>query len=93
MLVNIWGHCLTDNIKRLWFFLSGTYKKYFKNCRIVYIPMWHGIIPNFARLLEITGFDVNSLQPVNEPTRFKEIVIPDVALFDKPEVEGYAVYS
>ena len=56
MVVNIWGHCLTDNIKRLWFFLDGSYKKYFKNCRIVYLPMWYGIVSSFVefnKLLEL----------------------------------------
>ena len=92
MLVNIWGHCLTDNIKRLWFFFNDTYKKYFKDSKIVFIPMWYGIIPSFARLLEITGFDVNSLHAINEPTRFKEIILPDASFFATPE-GGVADYT
>lgn len=88
MLVNIWGHCLTDNIKRLWFFLNDTYKKYFKNCRIVYLPMWSGIIPSFAKLLEVVGFNVNNLHAINEPTRFKEIILPDVSFFAIPDEGG-----
>lgn len=42
MLMDIWGHCLTDNIKRLWFLKSDIYNKYFKNCPLLYTSMWGG---------------------------------------------------
>ena len=81
MLVNIWGHCLTDNIKRLWFFFSNSYNKYFKKYPIVYVPMWYGIIPNFAKLLEVMGFNVNNLRPITKPTKFPLVIMPDASLF------------
>ena len=40
MLVTAWGHCLTDGLKRLWFLKSDTYKHYFRNCPVVFTPMW-----------------------------------------------------
>lgn len=39
---NVWGHCITDNIKRLWFLQSEIYKKCFKHCRIVYTRLEGG---------------------------------------------------
>ena len=42
MFLHIWGHCLTDNLKRIWFLKSNIYRKYFKNCPVVYTPMWGG---------------------------------------------------
>ena len=31
-----WGHCITDSLRRLWFLRSDIFKKYFKDCPIVY---------------------------------------------------------
>ena len=42
MLMQIWGHCLTDNVKRLWFLQSDAYRHYFKDYPVVYTPMWGG---------------------------------------------------
>ena len=91
MLVNIWGHCLTDNIKRLWFFFSNSYQRYFKKYPIVYVPMWYGIIPNFAKLLEVMGFNVNNLRPITKPTKFPLVIMPDASLF--PDGGGGLSYT
>lgn len=39
----VWGHAITDNIRRWWFFNSEVFKNYFKNCPIVYIPWGGGV--------------------------------------------------
>ena len=36
MLFNVWGHLISDCIKRAWFFKSKAYKRYFQNCKIIY---------------------------------------------------------
>lgn len=81
MLVDIWGHCITDGLKRVWFFFSEMYQKYFRNCPVVYTPMWNGIVPNFARLLEILGVDPKKMFAVTTPTRFQNIILPDESFF------------
>lgn len=58
MMVNIWGHCLTDNIRRMWFLLTDEYKDKFSNYKVIYIPMDNfefGM--NFQMLLSILGVD------------------------------------
>ena len=37
----VWGHSITDNIRRVWFLQSDIFRTYFKNCSIVYLP-WGG---------------------------------------------------
>ena len=37
----VWGHCITDNIRRMWFLTSDVFKKYFGSCAQIYIP-WQG---------------------------------------------------
>lgn len=82
---HVWGHCLTDNIRRLWFLKSDIFKQEFKNCPIVYIPF--GVtriienLPNFRRLLEILDVEVDKLRPISQPTRFEKIVLPDESFF------------
>lgn len=38
----VWGHAITDNIRRLWFLKSEVFQKYFKDCLLIYIP-WGGV--------------------------------------------------
>lgn len=79
----IWGHCLTDNIRRVWF-LKSEYMKQFKNCPIVYIAWDKYDIEyqeNFKRLLEILEVDVNRLQKITQPTQFDKIILPDECFY------------
>lgn len=42
LFYNVWGHIITDNIRRLWFLKSEVFNKYFNNCPIVYVS-WGGV--------------------------------------------------
>lgn len=42
LFFHVWGHAITDNIRRLWFLKSEAFKRYFKDCRLVYVP-WGGL--------------------------------------------------
>ena len=77
MLVHIWGHCLTDNLKRVWFLKSEVYKKYFSRLPIVYVPMWKSIIEPFAKILEILEINQDNLHPITRPVKFRQIILPD----------------
>ena len=80
MLADIWGHCVTDNIKRIWFFKTATYRNYFKNLPIV-CTSYGGVgavrLKNFFKLLNILGLDPNRLIFVTKPTKFQNIILPD----------------
>ncbi len=88
-----WGHNITINLGRLWFLKNALYKKYFKRCRIVYMP-WYKTwdecehiyidqIQNLGRLLEILDIDPNILQPIEEPTQFDRVILPDSSFYEK----------
>lgn len=84
LFYRLWGHVITDNLRRLWFLKSDEFKSNFKNCPIVYVPFDEGKqtierIPNFKRLLEILEVDVDKLQPITQPTQFNKIILPDEA--------------
>lgn len=76
----VWGHCLTDNLRRLWFLKSNVFKSYFKNCPLVYLS-WGGVTvehqKSFCRMLEILEIDVKRLQPITHPVQFENIILPD----------------
>ena len=83
MFFSVWGHCLTDNIKRLWFLKSEVFKEYFKSCPIVCIA-WGGevnLIYNFIKLLEILEVDIKRLQFITKPVKFQTIILPDESFF------------
>lgn len=89
-MTNIWGHCLTDNIKRLWFLASKNFKKNFKTCPIVYLSSYKKFFPNVLRLFEILGININDWREIKQPTRFKKIILPDESFFlDKGEIKNY----
>ena len=51
----VWGHCLTDHVKRIWFLESEVYKKYFSDCNIVCGIMGGGYYKKFCRAFENFG--------------------------------------
>ena len=86
MFYPVWGHVITDNIRRLWFLNNDVFRNEFKNCPIVYIPWYSGTrtfddpkMFNARRLLEILGVDVDKVQPITQPTRFDKIILFDDA--------------
>ena len=80
----VWGHVILDDIRRVWFLKSDTFRREFKNCPLIYIP-WTGSNlerqKNFRRLLEILEVDVDRLQPITQPTQFDKIILPDESIF------------
>lgn len=82
MFHGIWGHCLTDNIRRLWFLKTEAYQKKFSSCPLVYIPLgdfqFH---ENFKELLEILGFDCSRFLPVRQTVKYQRIILPDESFF------------
>ncbi len=84
----VWGHCLSDNLRRLWFLKSDAFKKYFKDCTPVYISWNNGAErlglerqENFRRLLAALDIDISRLQAVDRPTKFANVILPDESFF------------
>lgn len=88
MIFHSWGHLITDGLRFLWFLKSGTYKKEFKNCPLIYITYenktFYETNPNFMRLFKVLGIDIDEAQLVTQPTQFDKIILPDESFyFDK----------
>lgn len=86
LLENCWGHWLTDNIKRIWFFKSDFYKKLFSNCKIVYVKLEYPFEPfnisnNVKQLYNLLDFDITKAEEIDCITKYKHIIIPDECFF------------
>jgi len=81
MFFNVWGHVITDNIRRLWFLNDNILSKDFEKCPIVYAPWYEEYtidrMPDVSRLMEILGVDLNRLQAITQPTQFDKIILFD----------------
>lgn len=80
-LHNIWGHCLTDNLKRLWILSSPDIKSLVKDGYIfVYVTIDGKLLNvNARKLLEISGIDLSRLIQIQYPTDVETLIIPDKA--------------
>ncbi len=82
MFHGIWGHCLTDNIRRLWFLKTEVYRAKFSHCPLVYIPLGDFQFQrNFKELLEILGLDCSNFIPVRQAVKYHKIILPDESFF------------
>ena len=92
MFYPVWGHCITDDLKYVWF-LKSEYFNQFKNCPLVYIA-WGGrtfdTFPNYKRILEILEIDAGKIREIKQPTQFDKIILPDESFTIRTaNVEGF----
>ena len=81
MLNGIWGHCITDCIKRAWFFSAKLYKEKYANYKVFYIAPKGSFHRNFLSILEKLGIDIDSFIEITKPTEFSEVIIPDSSFY------------
>lgn len=82
MFNGVWGHNLTDDLRRLWFVCDENYKKEFLKCKLVYIPIeGFSFSYNFKELLTQIGISISRLEPITRPTRFEKIYVPDECFY------------
>lgn len=89
----IWGHCLTDNIKKLWFLQTEKAKKIIQDgCDLVYVVMMndkYSLSQSFIDLLATLGIKIQNLCEINKITRYDRIYIPDDSTFLKDDCIYY----
>lgn len=93
MYYRVWGHCMTDMIRRVWFLKTDVYKENFSSCPIILndIHGGGGIIPQFLDLLKILEINLDKVELLDKPARFQKIIFPDDSfkrgMFTKEYVE------
>lgn len=76
MLLPAWGHCLTDNLRHLWFLVDDRYGS-LKNCTMVYTAWNRDPLPeNFFKILDHLGVARSRLRKIGNPVRFRKVHFP-----------------
>ena len=85
LLCGVWGHAITDSLRRLWFLKDESFLSNFKNCPLVYITYGgedvFSQVPNFKRLPEILELDIGKWKRIDRPVQFENIILPDESFF------------
>ena len=82
---SIWGHALTDSLKKLWFLETEEGKALLQQgVKLAYIYMEKS--DSYTRkILSLAGIDNHFLIEIKEPTRFKKVYVPDDSILYYPE--------
>ena len=89
-LVNIWGHCITDGIKRLWFLFSD-YLKNIQKVSFVYTTVNDVPLPeNYLKILKYVIPKDIELVEIQQNTIVDELYIPEVSFYST--TDGKKIY-
>jgi len=75
-----WGHCITDNIKKIWYLFTTEFQILLasRNIEIVYTVFGDFKLEgSFKDLLTCLGVIPEKLKPVRDITRYQKVYIPD----------------
>ena len=74
-----WGHCLTDSLRRMWFFASPR-REECRHLRVAYMTLLEDEVlpPNLLEIFKLLGFDLREATRIDQPTAIRECVVPDV---------------
>lgn len=81
MLIGVWGHCISDCIKRAWFINSPEYIERFAKCKIIYTAQKDSLHKNFIDFLSLLGINIDTFYEITKPTIYSEVIIPDSSFF------------
>lgn len=91
---SVWGHCLTDNIRRLWVLRNKEFMKLYGDKRFLYVP-FQDIEPgeNFLELLQMLGVSRIRLEAIRRPSRFRKVILPDECFWREPNATRMFTYE
>lgn len=81
---SIWGHALTDSLKKIWFLETDFAKELISSgAKLVYIFLENS--DNYTtKILELAGIEARLLVEIKEPIRFQKVYLPENSiLYDK----------
>lgn len=90
VLNNVYGHILTDSIKRLWFLSSKEYKEKYSKCKVVYLPLGNfKFNKNYIRFFELLGFNYKDFIPIKKTTQVKKVILADESFYNIENTRYY----
>lgn len=91
VLYHVWGHCLMEDISRLWFLKTEEGRRLLEEgYRVVYCGLRNQTPPQHVReLFLLAGFDILDFVQITCVTSCSKIVIPDKSLIRKDDSYYY----
>ena len=85
VMMSIFGHTITDNLKKLWFLQSEEGKKLLEGetdvlC-ITY--MAQTLSPQVFEILQYAGVDIKKLKVISKPTKYRTVYVPENSMISK----------
>lgn len=86
-LLNEWGNCLTDGLKKLWFLRTEEGRKLIdEGAKVAFVTMHNTHLPaHQAELWRLAGFDNSEWMHVKVPTMFDEVIVPENSFVAYPD--------
>lgn len=76
--IGIYGHAITDNIKKLWFLFTEDYKNLGPDTDLIYCYLGEEDLPVYIKeILFALGIAADSLKRVQKVTEYKNVIVPD----------------
>lgn len=85
VMMSIFGHTITDNLKKLWFLQSEEGKRLLEgDTDILYITyMAQTLPPQVFEILQYAGVDIKRLKLIDEPTKYRAVYVPENSMISK----------
>lgn len=93
MLHDVWGHFITDCLTKLWPLFSEKVPGRIRNTKCIYTTLRNKPIPSsYFEVFRLIGIDIEGLEYISKPTKFKKIYLPDSSFYIDTN-KGYRMYS
>lgn len=81
-LYSVFGHVITDDLKKLWFLHSELGKKLLEEGADVVFITWHNqkLKPYVQHILSLAGVNLEAAKCIDVPTKYKHIYVPEDSL-------------
>lgn len=84
----VWGHILTDCLKKLWFIRTDLCKQYIsEGAKFVAIIPWHS--KALDTIFDLLGFKIENIENIKVLTQFEKVIIPDNSIIRNSDDTRY----
>lgn len=83
-LFHVYGHGITDCIKLAWFFQSEHFAK-FRDRKLILVSVDNSIFGHERELFDLLGLDIDKIEMIKKPTRFRSVLVPDESFSHMPD--------
>lgn len=91
MFFPVWGHCITDSLRKLWFINTQEFKDIInQGADVVCINVYNSELQNFQYILKSLVRNIHIVE-IKEVTQYQKIYIPDDSIYS--DEKGFLYYT